>query len=134
MGEERRRTASFNFPRRRREKRLRRLLASALSASRRNPHTACPQYLSRSLITNAFQRAWTGQQAERPQYVRRETKWSDYATIWQDDAVKQRRNGVLKFLRQQMPADRVLHEPHLERLSATKDYFQQQPEMNAVGY
>jgi hypothetical protein len=32
-----------------------------------------------------------------------------------------------------MLPDLVLNEPHLERLSATEDYFQQQPEINAVG-
>jgi len=71
---------------------------------------------------------------ERPEYVRPEGRWSKYSTIWTDDSVKQRRNDILEFLRQQMPPDLVLNEPHLERLSATEDYFQQQPEMNAVGY
>jgi hypothetical protein len=71
---------------------------------------------------------------ERPKYVRPEARWSNYSTIWQDTSVKQRRNDVLEFLREQMPPDRILNEPHLERLSATEDYFQQQPEMNAVGY
>jgi len=70
---------------------------------------------------------------ERPEYVRPEARWSKYSTIWTDDSVKQHRNDILEFLRQQMLPDLVLNEPHLERLSATEDYFQQQPEINAVG-
>ena len=71
---------------------------------------------------------------ERPEYVRPEGRWSKYSAIWTDDSVRQRRNDILEFLRQQMPPDLLLNEPHLERLSATEDYFQQQPEWNAVGY
>jgi hypothetical protein len=71
---------------------------------------------------------------ELPKYVKPEARWRKYTTIWKDDSVSQRRNDVLKFLREQMPPGLVLNEPHLERLSATEDYFQQQPEMNAVGY
>ena len=71
---------------------------------------------------------------DRPKYVKPEERWSKYSTIWQDDSVRQRRNEVLRCLREEMPLDRVLNEPHLERLSATEDYFQQLPEMNAVGY
>jgi hypothetical protein len=69
-----------------------------------------------------------------PKYVKPGEKWTNYSAIWSDDSVKQRRNDVLAFLRQQLPPDLVLNEPHLEQLSVTENYFQQQPEMNAVGY
>jgi hypothetical protein len=69
-----------------------------------------------------------------PAYTRPTAKWTDNKTIWTDNSVNQRRLDVLKFLRQDMPDGLLLNEPHLERLSANQDYFQQQPEMNAVGY
>jgi hypothetical protein len=68
-----------------------------------------------------------------PKYTPLEKKWTNYSAIW-SDPVKQRRTDVLACLRQQLPPDLVLNEPHLERLSVTENYFQQQPEMNAVGY
>lgn len=71
---------------------------------------------------------------ERPKYAKPEERWSKYGTIWQDDSVRQRRKEILECLRQHMPPELALNEPHLERLSATEDYFQQRPEMNAVGY
>ena len=72
---------------------------------------------------------------ELPKYVKPEEKWTYYSAIWSDDSVfRQRRDDVLACLRQQLPPDLVLNEPHLERLSVTENYFQQQPEMNAVGY
>jgi hypothetical protein len=71
---------------------------------------------------------------ELPKYVKPEEKWTNYSAIWSDDSVRKRRNDVLACLRQQLPPDLVLNEPHLERLSVTENYFQQQPEMNAVGY
>jgi hypothetical protein len=55
------------------------------------------------------------------------TEWTDHSTIWTDSSVKQQRDGVLRFLRQHMPADLVLSEPNLEKLSGAPDYFLQNP-------
>jgi hypothetical protein len=70
---------------------------------------------------------------ERPTYVRPEQRWSNYSEISKNDSAAQRRN-IREFLNQYMPPGHALNEPHLERLSASEDYFQQQPEMNGMGY
>jgi hypothetical protein len=71
---------------------------------------------------------------ERPKYAKPQQKWTNYSAIWTDDAVRARRDDVLACLRRQLPSDLVLNQPNLEQLSKNSDYFQAQPEMNAVGY
>ncbi len=66
---------------------------------------------------------------KQPEYVLVQTRWSEYSGIWNDDAVKRERDGVLKFLRRHMPDELMLHKPELEQMSACQDYFQQQPEI-----
>jgi len=70
---------------------------------------------------------------EPPEYKQTAKRWTDYKEI-SSKSVAKTRNAVLECLRKQLPADWVLNEPNLEVLSETKDYFQQQPELNAVGY
>lgn len=76
---------------------------------------------------------------ELPTYAKPEEKWTDYSTVWSDPAVvesrvEQNRNAVLAYLRKQLPRDLVLNKPDLKELSKNSDYFQEHPEMNAVGY
>jgi hypothetical protein len=71
---------------------------------------------------------------DSPSYVRPEERWSNHRAIWSDDEVRRRRSQVFQCLREQMPPGLLLDEPQLEQLSVSEDYFQQQPEMNAVGY
>jgi hypothetical protein len=100
----------------------------------RSPEHSLPDIPIESLEYETISKSVDWTVVDGPQYAPpSEPRWLQYDGIWKDAAVKQRRDGVLKFLRQHMPADLVLNEPDLKELSDAKDYFQQNPELNAVG-
>lgn len=74
-----------------------------------------------------------GEPGKLPKYKLSEEGATIFNTIC-SDSVNESRKAILACLRRQLPADLLLNEPDLKRLSNDKDYFQARPEMTAVGY